>query len=204
MPEESKLPGCDELFLKFFARWYHPDDLKARVYEATRPDLETRYKPGTKASQIHLVNEKYVGVCLKQIATMVASAQGDFPGYLHVSLPLSLEWVDVFDRHYDEAEVLKVIGRSDPADFSNDLVVLCCEFGAVLGTTMIAEEKSLEWLEDYPYWESALYDARSGTRINVFHWAIKKFSSYGIDDGMYGKASACLEMVRKGALLDRH
>ena len=56
-------------------------------------------------------------------------------------------------------------------------------------------------MEDYPYWESALYDQRSGTRINVFHLAIKKFSEYGVDAGFQAKAKMCIEMVRDGSFL---
>jgi len=145
--------------------------------------MERVFKPGALVSEIHLIQKEFEGKCLQQIDRMVDSVRGDFPGYLNVSEPVSLQWVEAFDRHYDASRVQQTIERSDPSDFSNDLVVLCCQFGAVLGTAMIAEEKSLVWLEDYPYWECALYDQRSGTRINVFHWAIKKFSDYGIDDG---------------------
>jgi hypothetical protein len=56
----------------------------------------------------------------------------------------------------------------------------------------------LEWMPDWPYWESALLDVSSGQRINVFHWAIKRFSDHGIEDGYAGKIERCLELVRNG------
>ena len=59
-------------------------------------------------------------------------------------------------------------------------------------------EPQLEWLADWPYWESALLDVPSGYRINVFHWAIKRFSEYGLEDGYRAKVAKCLEMVRDG------
>lgn len=80
-------------------------------------------------------------------------------------------------------QVSSVIVNSDATDFSNEFIVLCCEFGAVIGYAMQALAPQLEWLCDWPYWESGLLDTESGYRINVFHWAIKKSSSYGIDDG---------------------
>ena len=90
------------------------------------------------------------------------------------------------------------MGRSNPADRGNELVVTICEFGAVLGHVMGKEEPSLEWLPDWPYWESGLLDVPSGNRINVFHWAIKRFSDYGLHDGYGAKLAKCLALVRDG------
>jgi len=32
--------GCDILFRRYFARWYRPEDLAQRGYQASRPDVE--------------------------------------------------------------------------------------------------------------------------------------------------------------------
>ena len=54
-----------------------------------------------------------------------------------------------------------------------------------------ALEPRLSWLYDWPYWESALYDQETRSRINVFHWAVKKMSEYGVEDGLTDKLNAC-------------
>jgi len=126
------------------------------------------------------------------------AATDDWPNVVRVSGSPSMEWIDAFDRHYDRKRVAAVIAASNPADFDNELVILSCEFGAMLGKVLSDEAAELEWLYDWPYWESALYDPKHGMRINVFHWAIKKFSDYGVDDGFRAKVLQCRDLVRKG------
>jgi hypothetical protein len=94
--------------------------------------------------------------------------------------------------------VAEVLEAADPEDFSNDLLVLCCEFGAVLGAALRQDAPQLEWVYDWPYWESGLLDPAHGYRINVFHWAIKKFSDYGVDDGFAAKVEMCVKLMKTG------
>ena len=129
---------------------------------------------------------------------MYEAAIGDWPKYLNLPSKPGIEWIDAFDLHYRTDRVESLIQRSDATEFSNELLVTVCEFGAVLGNTLIACDDSLNWIADWPYWESAVYDATSGYRINVFHWAIKKFSAYGVDDGYRAKLLACTELVKNG------
>jgi hypothetical protein len=51
------------------------------------------------------------------------------------------------------------------------------------------------WRLDWPYWDSCLFDPKTGTVIAVFHWAIKKLSEYGVDDGYAAKTKACLQFL---------
>ncbi len=53
----------------------------------------------------------------------------------------------------------------------------------------------LMWLYDWPYWESSIYDPQTGQLFPVFHWAIKKFSCYGINDGFKDKLLMCSQMI---------
>jgi hypothetical protein len=102
----------------------------------------------------------------------------------------------MFDRYYDLEHVENVVRLSDPDDFSNDYLVLICEFGAVLGHVMMELLPGLDWMPSWPYWESAVFDSQTGTLVPVFHWAIKKFSIYGIDDGFAEKVRACVQILR--------
>jgi hypothetical protein len=101
-------------------------------------------------------------------------------------------WIAAFDAHFDERRIAEIVDRSDPTDFGNDLVVITCELGAALGHVMRTMQPRLFWRWDWPYWESALVDPETGALIPTFHWAIKKMSGYGWDDGLLPKIEACL------------
>jgi hypothetical protein len=191
------LPDCDAVFDKYFARWYDEDDRRSRVYTATRPDVEAFTKRGTPAALASRLTEDGQRQAKAQIDAMARAAESDWPD-LSAAKRTSVAWVEAFDDYWTRDRVRDLLDRADPGEDSNDVLVICCEFGAVLGDVMRHELQHLEWLCDRPYWESALLDVPSGYRINVFHWAIKKFSEYGIDDGYGAKVRACLDLVRRG------
>jgi hypothetical protein len=191
-----KLPHCDDLFLKYFDPWLDAGLRKRRILKATRPDMETTPQwKGLSASELARLPADSENEVRKQIQTMVDAATEDWPGFLLISPPVTLDWIDAFDKYYTRREIVKVINKSDPSDYSNDYVVLCCEFGAVLGQSLIGLNPRLFWLPEYPYWETPIFDPRSGSVINVFSWAVKKMSEYGVDDRFKAKVLKCLELI---------
>lgn len=134
-----------------------------------------------------------------RIDRMLEAARSDWSGYLFLTGEPDLRWIETFDEYYDRDQIQKLISRSDPRDFSNDYVVTCCEFGAVLGYVMTSLQPLLQWQYEWPYWESALFDPRSGNVIPPFHWAVKKMSEYGVDDGFGAKVELCLELLEQKA-----
>ena len=190
------LPHCDDLFLRFFDRWYDDDDRARKAFEATRPDmLQTDSLIGLSQDQASTLLETGQEEVLNRIGRMLDAAQADWPNYLQVSGIPGLSWIDAFDSHYDADRIQEIIERSDPSDFSNDYLVTCCEFGAVLAHVMCCLQPRLVWRLDWPYWESALLDPQTGNLIPVFHWAIKKMSGYGWDDEFAEKIGACIQML---------
>jgi hypothetical protein len=192
------LPDCDEVFSTYFAPWYREADLIDRRHVATRPDVESWAKPNTPPERATLLNEDGRRRVLKQVAGMFEAARGDWSTYLQVSGEPSLAWIEAFDAYWTADRVRELLDRSDPADFSNDLLITVCELGAVLGHVLRDNRAEFEWLPDWPYWESGLLDVPSGYRINVFHWAIKRFSQYGLEDGYAAKVGMCIEQARAG------
>jgi hypothetical protein len=191
-----QLAHCDTLFQKFFDRWYSDDDRQRKGFPATRPDLiQVAEYVGLSASQITPLTRRARVEVAKQIRIMQDAAYQDWKTYLAVNKPMSLRWIDAFDKHYDQKRVRAVIKASDPSDFSNQYLILCCEFGASLGHVFCRLNRRLRWLLDWPYWESAVFDPKSGQVIPVFHWAIKKMSGYGVDDGYAAKVQACLQIL---------
>ena len=123
----------------------------------------------------------------------------DWPKNWDVTEPVSPQWVDVFDKFLTANRILKLLQSSQEEKFSNPYVVLCCEFGAVMGHVLRQINPRLVWLLEHPYWDSSLFDPTSGLSIAVFHWAMKKMSSYGVDDGYVAKMRACLQLLDKHA-----
>jgi len=190
------LGHCDDLFLRYFDRWYSDDDRQHRGFQATKPDMFTAEQlVGVDGPHVSPLADEGRDEALKRIATMVEAARVDWPEYLGVSGDIDLGWVHAFDEHYDRERVADVVARSAPEDFGCDYVVLCCEFGAVLGHVMRTMQPRLIWYLDWPYWESSLLDPKTGTVISVFHWAIKKMSDYGVEDGFVPKIEQCLRIL---------
>ena len=191
----EELPDCDVLFARFFARWYSDADRKRRAYSATRPDME-EFEAGSPGLD-SLLTDEWQAKSRERLEAILEAARLDWRDDFGVSGEPSVEWIEVFDRRYDRETVRKVIESSDPEDFANRVVVLCCEFGALLGDVLVRANGELEWTYEWPYLESALVHRARGLRINTFHWAIKKFSEYGLDDNFKAKVGCCLEEIAK-------
>lgn len=194
------LPHCDTLFIKFLDPWYSADDRKRKQFEATRPDVLTSHDyVGVPVSELCVLNAEGAGEARARIDRMLTACRGDWPRYLDVKGDIDERWIAAFDEYYGRTRITEVIERSDPKDFSNDYLILVCEFGAALGCVFRRKQPALTWLHDWPYWESSLIDPRSGTIIPPFHWAVKKFSEYGVDDGFAEKIEMCLHLLEEKA-----
>jgi hypothetical protein len=201
---KKQLPHCDDLFLDFFAPWYHQDDLTRRGFVATLPDvIQHQSFVGFSQAEASLFPVETQSEVLARIDAMLDAARTDWPTFLAVSGEIDQDWVAAFDHHYTRQTIIKTIERSDPRDYGNDYLVTCCEFGAVLGRVLMSREPRLFWRFDLPYWDSTLLDPKTGTAITVFHWAIKKLSSYGVDDGYPAKVNACLHFLAEDSDLGR-
>jgi hypothetical protein len=126
---------------------------------------------------------------------MLQSVKSDWPSYLDLSGEIDTAWIEAFDRYYDTNKIAELIFEADPADYSNEFLILICQFGATLGYVMHQRQPRLQWVAAWPYWESSLYDPDTGNIIPPFHWAIKKFSSYGVDDDYAAKIDCMIAVL---------
>jgi len=192
------LPHCDDLYLKFLDPWCSQSDRVRRRWPATRPDvLEVDNLSHETKDTLAVLQAKDQSDVARQIDKMLDACREDWPRYLNVYGEFDERWIAAFDDHYDRDRIEAVIARSDPADFSNDYLVLVCEFGAALGYVLRERAPRLIWRHDWPYWESTLVDLRSGSLIPPFHWAVKKFSEYGVDDGFSAKIDMCVSLLNR-------
>ncbi len=193
-----KLPHCDPLFTKYLEPWYSEDDRKRKSFEATRPDILTSGDcRNVPVSELSVISEDGAREARMRVDTMLNSCRNDWPRYLSVFGDLDEHWIEAFDDYYDRRRIADVIKNSDPAEFSNDYLVLVCQFGAALAHVLRVKQPRLGWIYNWPYWESSLVDSRSGTVIPPFHWAVKKFSEYGVDDGFSAKIDLCIEVLEE-------
>ena len=193
-----QLPHCDPLFRKFLDPWYSDGDRSRKQFEDTRPDILTCDEfVGVSVADLSVLSADGEDDVRGRIDRMLEACRGDWPSYLPVFGEIDQQWIEAFDEHYDRKKIADVIKRSDPKDFSNDYLVLVCEFGAALGHVLRAKQPRLLWRYDWPYWESSLVDCRSGAVIPPFHWAVKKFSEYGVDDGFAAKIDMCLHVLEE-------
>jgi hypothetical protein len=196
LSKSIELGDADELFTQFFDRWYDDETRALKSCPGTEPDV-VQYPDlvGRTAAEISPLEEPGFSKSLERVQAMLSAAQGDWPDFLKVQGEVDLEWVRVFDEFFRPEVVAELISISDPEDFGNRYVIYACEFGAVLGQCLRQRVPRLVWVPSWPYWESYLFDSQTGFRINVFHWAIKKLSSYGVDDGFAAKLEACVGML---------
>jgi len=192
------LPDCDQVFMTYFDRWYKPEDRERKGFPATRPDaMRADNLRGISPREASPLTEDGQTKTKGLVEGILDAARTDWPTFLAVSEPVDIEWIDTFDKFYDKRRVKALIRSSKPASLSNDLVVHCCEFGVVLGHMLLSTQPNLHWVYNWPYWESSVFDPQTGLLFAVFHWAIKKFSSYGIDDGFKAKLLFCSEMIER-------
>jgi len=192
------LPHCDTVFKTFMDPWYSESDRARKQWDATRPDIVSLSGYiGRRAQGLTVLTDGGCRDVAERIDTMYDACKSDWPTYLKVFGDLDEHWIDAFDGYYDRDRVAGVISRSDPKDFSNDYLILVCEFGAALSRVLLSKEPRLIWAYDWPYWESSLVDPQTGSVIPPFHWAVKKFSEYGLDDGYAQKIEMCVHVLNK-------
>jgi hypothetical protein len=145
------LPHCDALFLKYFDRWYDDGDRKRKIHKATCPDVTSGIAAiGTRAAQLTPLLGKTLQKVAGQVESMVDSAKGDWASDLGAKDPISLGGLKAFDHHYDSKRIQEVIDRSDPEDFSNEYLVVCCELGAAIGAVLRKLRPDYEWVWEWP------------------------------------------------------
>jgi hypothetical protein len=119
--------------------------------------------------------------------TMTNAAVGDFANLLELSPPVGFDWIQAIDEYYNIDRIADLIAESDPTEDGNPYFITCIELGTLIAKMIQSLVPDLEWLADSPYGESSLWHPTSGQMIPPTHWAIKKFSDYGWNDGLVPK-----------------
>lgn len=144
-------------------------------------------------AQIQYIPENLLSETKQQVEEITKAALEDYKSLFGFE-NISLKELDIIDKYFDKRKIKEIIKSSDPQDYANSYLISICEFGAVLGK-LFSEIKGFDWLYSYPYFHSIIVHSETGYGITVFDWAVKKFSSYGLNDGFANKFNACLEVI---------
>lgn len=187
------LLDAPELYSRFFARWHRSVDRERRGEPALRPDLvEVAAFRGLVVADLMTVAPDTATKVAEQIGRMVAAAREDWKEFCGRHDVLSREGLGAIDAVFDDHAVEELQSSSDPADFGNSLLVTACELGGVIGGALVAARPSLQWIADWPYFESLLVDRPTGIVIPPFHWAIRKLSAQGAGGGLVERIGVAL------------
>jgi hypothetical protein len=113
---------------------------------------------------------------------------------------LDLTVVDAVDKYYDRQKVARLLKQSDPKDINNVYLKNVCQFGAMLGY-LLSQNDEFGWIYAKPYFHSIVVHKKAGYAVPVFDWAVRKFSSDGIDEGFAAKYITAVKTIQKQYLV---
>jgi hypothetical protein len=184
--KSDELPDCNDLYVKYVHKWNDNPDHKVLL---VKPDMLQSFDPNTDFStMIDGADQGYLQI-KKQVEAMTSVAREDLLEIAKFD-EFNLESIDKLDKAIDRKYIKGIIDTSDANDDSNHYLISIIEFGCALSEAMRKEIGGFIWVYDHPYWESTMVHKKTGFEIPVFHWAIKKFSEYGVDDGFKDKILA--------------
>lgn len=200
MTSTADLPSPDALFQRFCRPWYSPADLVRRTHATTRPDIEVGVAPPrTPVTRLHtapLEVRHYVRMAHEAVLAQAVEA---LPRELGVTGAPTADWLDAFDRAYPPSRVAALIATSDDHRRDNAYVVTAARLAALLGRLLLERLPRGAWLLESPSWESAIYDHRSSSRANVFHWAVRRLSAEGVGHSLRATLDDAVEALAQAA-----
>ncbi|WP_207430897.1 hypothetical protein [Sabulibacter ruber] len=182
----EELPDCNDLYATYVHKWNDNPEHKIPI---VKPDMIQSFKPDTYVSTLVDSTDKGYVKTKKQVEALISASRQDFQELANFN-EFSLETIEKLDKAIDRQYIRSIIDASDVNDDSNQYMISIIEFGCALAQTMENEIGGFVWVYKYPYWESTLLHKKTGFEIPVFHWAIKKYSEYGVDDGFKDKILA--------------
>lgn len=166
---------AEVLFEEMFWRWYGAEERQAHTSPKLRADAE-QLEPGKAARDLSRFDARAQQAIISKCEGMAEAARQDWNDLISL-LEFEPDCLRRFLEYWTVDEARRLAVTVEPSKNDNDYVVLCCELGAALGKFYRQRLPEAEWVADMPYWESWLYHPPTGTRINVFHTAIRELST---------------------------
>lgn len=192
-----EIPDAETLYHHFFACWFPPEDPSTPMLRSDVEQIELQ--KGQHPRILSPLTEEGRELMTGQLHRTRDAALQDLPGLFGVDGTPSLDWLDALETTFTPEKIQVILQGSNPEKPDNPYLVLCCESGALIATILQEAWKPLQWLPEFPYFESSLFDLNTRLRIPVFHWAIKAISG---DERkpLRDKVAATLEFLEKGTV----
>jgi len=191
----SDVPESEVLYHHFFAGWFSPEDPSTPML---RSDVEqVELEKGQHPRILSSLTQEGREIMGEQLQRTLQAALADFPPLLGVTGSPSEEWLDALETYATPERIQDLLRASNPEKPDNRYLILCCETGAVIAEILKTKWPRLQWVADFPYFESCLFDLNTRLRIPVFHWAVKALSG---DERkpLRDKVAASLEFLENG------
>lgn len=168
------LPDAETVFHHFFTPWFPLEDPREAFL---RSDLEQiELDPGQHIRVLSPLTDEGRQRILDQIERTTRSARQDLSAMLDLDGEPDRTWLTRLEAHLAPETLQSLLRGSNPEKPDNPHLVLTCEIGALIAEILRNEWPTLQWIPDFPYFESSLFDLNTNVRVPAFHWAIKLMS----------------------------
>lgn len=195
------LRRADELYDRYFGPWYMPE--RPQLHPGTRPDIEeVLLEPGQHIGVLQPLDPEQRQMPREKVQGMLGAFLQDGERLLKQKPPLTRDWIAAIDTWATKENVGAILAKSEPMNFSNPYLILCCEFGAGVGDVICQARPTAQWIYDWPYWDSAVFDLNRKIRFPVFHWVVKRMTELGSAESLADKVDAALAFLDEPAAAD--
>jgi hypothetical protein len=192
---DVELPDAETVFHHYFGPWFPPEDPRN---PKLRSDLEqVELEKGQHIRVLSPLTEEGRTRMLAQLERTSRAALQDLPSLLKVQGAADRNWLTALETYLAPEYLQNLLRVSPPEKVDNQYLVLCCESGALIAEVLRREWPALQWIADFPYFESSLFDLNTKVMIPVFHWAVKVMSG---DERkpLADKVAATVEYLQQG------
>jgi len=190
------IPAAATLYERYFSPWI-PEE-RASTHPGLLPDMEQIELPaGGHIRDIHPLMPDSRPPMKEKVDAMGQACEADWQNLLKLTPAVSLAGIAAYDAWCTPAQLEGILKNSAPNNFSNPYLILCCECGAAVGEVLQRENPQLQWIYDWPYWDSFLFDLNTMTKFHVFHWAVKRMSSDGEEFALKDIVDGALDYLSK-------
>ena len=174
MPATAELPTAETLYAVYFAAWFPDEDPRAPRLRSDIEEIEL--PPGVPIKTLCPLTDEGRRHVTQQLKDIHNAALKDLPVLLDKSGDPDVDWLETLETKATPEQLKTWLKGSDPTKPDNNYLLLCCETGALLAGILQRKWPRLQWIHDFPYFESSLFDLNGKVMIPVFHWAIKALS----------------------------
>lgn len=188
----NRLPHPDKIYRTYLSPWY----LKGEQPICARPDWFI--SPEFKGEELLEADLNKNDKAHRESEQVMEQLRGQAVDRLSEFVPIKrmdLATIHSIDEYFTKDKVKELLKSSKAKDPDNPTLFFIGLLGTALGDEFVKSGKFV-WNYQAPYFNSTVVNLETGTSITVYNWIVKKFSNYGINDGIKWKFEQALEMLK--------